>query len=142
MTAEERKDLYSCSYQDPRQKVYHDFLMTGLSKRHFIGQNSALAKNVDRHLTNIADAFSAAYSEADTFSLQLCIDFLADIEIEISQENLQNQLMQHIKQLFCIADFSADHEANGLLFTFGRHLADIHGPSLSLGKFINHVVKN
>lgn len=62
----------------------------------------------ERHLSTLADAFYAAYSENDCLSLQLCVDFLQDIASDLrdQQEKLREVLMQIIKQLFCVADFA------------------------------------
>ena len=64
---------------------------------------------MERHLSTLSDAFYAAYSEADCFTMRLCVDFLQDFHTQTNPEEQpqpQNELMEVIKQLFCIADFS------------------------------------
>jgi len=134
MTAEERKDLYASSFEDVKTKVYLDFLITCLSRRHFVSTGSKSLTN-ERHLTALSDAFCGAYAENDCVTLKLCIDFVKELSEDLTQQRdqMREKLMHIIKQLFCAADFSEGTlEANGLLFCFARHLAFIHGYNLQL----------
>ena len=83
-------------------QVYLDFLLTTLSRRHFAFKNKY--GSVERHLSTLSDAFCAAYSEADCFTMRVCADFLQDFQQ--TSNAVQDQLMDVIRQLFCIADFS------------------------------------
>ena len=90
-------------------QVYLDFLLTTLSRRHFAFKNKY--GSVERHLSTLSDAFCAAYSEADCFTMRLCVDFLQDFQkqtsADVAEEKPQNEaVMDVIRQLFCIADFS------------------------------------
>ena len=92
-------------------QVYLDFLLTTLSRCHFAFKNKY--GSVERHLSTLSDAFCAAYSEADCFTMRLCVDFLQDFQKQTStdvveEKPTQNEeaLMDVIRQLFCIADFS------------------------------------
>ena len=90
--------------------MFHDFLITCLSRRHFVSHNSNGKAGVseERHLSTISDAFCTAYAENDCLSLQLCIDFLKDISKDLigQQDKLRENVMQIIKQVFCAADFA------------------------------------
>jgi len=107
MTAEERKDLYASSFEDVKTKVYLDFLITCLSRRHFVSTGSKSVTN-ERHLTALSDAFCGAYAENDCVTLKLCIDFLNELSEDLTQQRdqMREKLMHIIKQLFCAADFS------------------------------------
>lgn len=80
-----------------------------MSRRHFAFKNKY--GSVERHLSTLSDAFCAAYSEADCFTMRLCVDFLQDFQkqtsADVAEEKPQNEaVMDVIRQLFCIADFS------------------------------------
>lgn len=86
-----------------------------------------------RHLSTIADAFYAAYSEKDCLSLELCIDFLQDIASDLKDQKLREALMQIIKQLFCVADFADGKRIERESF----YRAAIHSKLYKTSRFCN-----
>ena len=87
--------------------MYLDFLITCLSRRHFVSTGSKSVTN-ERHLTALSDAFCGAYAENDCVTLKLCIDFVKELSEDLTQQRdqMREKLMHIIKQLFCAADFS------------------------------------
>ena len=68
---------------------------------------------MEKHLSTLSDAFCGAYAENDCFTLHICVDFLLALHEDFRQlkDRLQENLINTIKQLFCVADF-----AEGMLF--------------------------
>ena len=88
--------------------MYLDFLVTCLTRRHFVKLTQLPTVTNERQLSVLSDAFCGAYAENDVITLKLCIDFIKDLSEDLGQQKdqLREALMHNIRQVFCVADFA------------------------------------